>query len=232
MRVMTESEPARGVGSATSLASQTRPTAWWRHERVLEVVTAVLLGTVAVVTAWSGYQATRWSGEQSARYAEASALRVQAAEDVTVIRELRLYDLIMVNAWLEANARGDVELADMYERRFRPQFAEPFHAWLALDPFHDPAAPPGPLFMPGYAQSLGSQADVLEAEAERAFAAGRAANEHGDAYVLATVAFATVLFLTAIAERFVWPTIRAIVLSTAIVLLLFGVYQLAALPIT
>src|SRR4030095_7637039 len=114
-----------GVGSATSLASQTRPTAWWRHERVLEVVTAVLLGTVAVVTAWSGDQSPRWSGEQSARYAEASALRVQAAEDVTVIRELRLYDLIMVNAWLEANARGDVELADMYERRFRPQFAEP-----------------------------------------------------------------------------------------------------------
>ncbi len=208
-----------------------RPT-WWRNERVLEVVAAVLLGVVAVATAWSGYEATRWSGEQSAQYATASALRVQAAEDLTVTRELRLYDLIMVNSWLDAHSRGDAELADLYERRFRPEFGDVFRAWLALEPFNSSDAPPGPLFMPAYAQSLGSQADILEADAARAFSDGQEANAHGDAYVLATVVFATVLFFTAIADRFVWPTIRATVLATAIVLLAVGVYQLAVLPIT
>ena len=43
--------------------------------RWFEVVTAIMLGVVAVATAWSGYQATRWDGEQSTRYAQASVLR-------------------------------------------------------------------------------------------------------------------------------------------------------------
>jgi hypothetical protein len=36
-----------------------------RTERWFEVVTAVMLGVIAVATAWSGYQSARWSGEQS-----------------------------------------------------------------------------------------------------------------------------------------------------------------------
>jgi hypothetical protein len=228
---LNEAEPADELGPPSASSGPGRLT-WWRRERVLEVVAAVLLGVVAVATAWSGYEATRWSGEQSAQYATASALRVQAAEDLTVTRELRLYDLIMVNSWLDARSRGDAELADLYERRFRPEFSATFRAWLALDPFNRSDAPPGPLFMPGYAQSLGSRANALEADAARAFSDGQDANEHGDAYVLATVLFATVLFFTAMADRFIWPTIRAIVLATAIVVLVVGVYQLAVLPIT
>ena len=228
---LNETEPAAELQPPPGATQHGRP-AWWRRERVLEVVAAVLLGLVAVATAWSGYQATRWSGVQSAQYARASALRVQAAEDLTVTRELRLYDLVMVNSWLDAHSRGDVALAELYERRFRPEFAATFRAWMALDPFNNSDAPPGPLFMPGYTQSLGSRADVLEADAARAFSAGQDANDHGDAYVLATVVFAMVLFFTAMADRFVWPTIRAIVLSTAIVLLVVGVHQLALLPIT
>ena len=52
------------------------------------------------------------------------------------------------------------------------------------------------------------QVDGLEADAARAFSAGQDANEHGDAYVLATVVLAMVLFSSAMADRFVWPTIR------------------------
>ncbi len=40
--------------------------------RWFEAFTAIMLGMVAVATAWSGYQATRWAGEQSTLYAQAT----------------------------------------------------------------------------------------------------------------------------------------------------------------
>ena len=43
-------------------------------DRWFQIVTAIMLGVVALATAWSGYQATRWAGEQSTLYAQASAL--------------------------------------------------------------------------------------------------------------------------------------------------------------
>ena len=44
-------------------------------ERWLEVVSAIMLGAVAVATAWSGYQGARWGGVQTIKYSEATAKR-------------------------------------------------------------------------------------------------------------------------------------------------------------
>jgi hypothetical protein len=202
-----------------------------RIERWFEVVTAVMLGVVAVATAWSGYQAARWSGEQAAHYAEASAMRVEATRDSTRGGQLRLYDLNMVNAWMAAYVEGEVELAAIFERRFRPEFQPVFRAWLALDPFENAAAPPGPLFMQQYEATLGDRSVQFEAEAASTFNRGQEDNQVSDGYVLNTVFLASVLFLTAIADRFRWNPVRAVVLALALGLLLYGLYQLASAPI-
>jgi hypothetical protein len=49
--------------------------------------------------------------------------------------------------------------------------------------------------------------------------------------VLNAVFLAVVLFLTAIAERFTWNTVRAMVLALALGMLLFGIYHLLTYPI-
>jgi hypothetical protein len=190
-----------------------------------------MLGVVTVATAWSGYQAARWSGEQAAHYVQAGALRVEATRDATRSGQMRLYDLILVNNWLAAHGQGNDELAAVFERRFRPEFAPVFQAWLALDPLHNPSAPPGPLFMPQYEAILADRSSALEAEAARTFDQGQNDNEVSDAYVLDTVFLASVLFLTAIADRFRWNAVRAIVLGLALALLLYGLYHLAVYPI-
>src|SRR6266581_5387368 len=202
-----------------------------RTERWFEVVTAIMLGVVAVATAWSGYQATRWAGEQSTKYAQASALRVESTRDSTLAGQYRLYDVILVNNWLNAYTQGNTKLANIYEKRFRPEFRPVFEAWLALDPFNNPNAPPGPLFMPQYKLSLEEQANQLDAEAAKTFKEGQAANQQSDDYVLNTVFLATVLFLTAIAQRFEWNTVRAMILALALGMLLFGLYHLFTYPI-
>jgi hypothetical protein len=113
----------------------------------------------------------------------------------------------------------------------RPEFLPVFDAWLALDPLNNPDAPPGPLFMPQYPSSLPGEADQLDAQADQLFSNGQAAAEQSAAHVLNTVFLATVLFLTAIAERFEWHPLRAAILGVAMVMLLFALHHLATYPI-
>ncbi len=201
-------------------------------DRWFEVITALMLGVVAVATAWSGYQATRWSGQQSTNYTKAGALRVESTRDSTLAGQYMLYDVNLFNEWLNAYSHGETSLANVYQKRFRPEFRPAFDAWLATNPFNNPNAPPGPLFMPQYKLSLQEKANQLETQAAKTFEEGQADNQQSDDYVLNTVFLATVLFLTAIAERFDWNWVRGIILVFALGMLLFGIYHLVTYPIT
>lgn len=200
-------------------------------ERWLEVITAVMLGIVALATAWSGYQAARWGGEQASLYVEASGLRVESVRDSTLAGQTRLYDITLFNEWLNAYSHGDTHLARIYENRFRPEFLPAFDAWLVTNPFQNPGTPPGPTFMPQYQLSQATQADELETVAARDFDQGEADRQRSDGYVLITVFFAVVLFLTAIADRFDWLEVRAAILIIAAGMLLFGLYHLVVYPV-
>jgi len=220
-----QSTPASNKEQKQPLTSQERTDRWF------QIITAILLGVVAVATAWSGYQATRWAGEQSTLYAKASALRVESTSASTLAGQYKLFDSIIVNNWLNAYTQGNTKLAKIFQRRFRPELQVAFAAWMATDPFTNPNAPPGPLFMPQYKVSQDELANRLDAQAAATFDKGQAAKEQGDAYVLNTVFLATILFLTAIAENFTWNWIRAVILAIALVMLLFGIYHLIIYPI-
>ena len=203
-----------------------------RLDHWLEAITAIMLGVVAVATAWSGYQSTRWSGVQAALYAEAGGLRVESTRASTQADNDRLYDVNLFDSWLTAYSEGNTVLANIFKKRFRQEFLPAYYAWLATDPFHNPNAPQGPLFMPQYQLSQAARADQLEAAANRLFNQGQDANQHSDDYVLNTVFLAMVLFLTAISERFRWQAVRVGVLVLAAAMLVFGLRNLLVYPIT
>ncbi len=100
-----ESTQASAEQHKPPLSRQQRTECWF------EVVTAPMPGMVAVATAWSGYQAARWGGVQSTEYAQASALRVASTRDSTLAGQLRLYDLVLVNSWMNAYTQGNTKLA-------------------------------------------------------------------------------------------------------------------------
>ena len=226
-----EDVPTQEPTTVSSREQKQPLTSQERTDRWFQVVTAIMLGVVALATAWSGYQATRWAGEQSTLYAEASTLRVESTRASTLAGQYKLYDSISVNNWLNAYTEGNTKLAKIFERRFRPELQVAFAAWLATNPFTNPNAPPGPLFMPQYKVSQDTLANQLDVQASNTFAKGQAAKEQGDAYVLNTVFLATVLFLTAITENFKWNWIRGMILGIALVMLLFGIYHLIIYPI-
>jgi hypothetical protein len=85
--------------------------------------------------------------------------------------------------------------------------------------------------MTEFVQASAQEGDRHEAAAADLVAAGEAANEISDHYVLYTVVFATVLFLAAIADRFKWRAARIAVLTMGGALLVFGVVGLVQLPL-
>jgi hypothetical protein len=202
-----------------------------RIERWFEVASGIVLAVVAVATAWSGYQAARWDGVQAERYSQASAKRVESTRASILAGQHSLFDLNLFNQWLNAHASEQIQLAEVYERRFRPEFRPAFEAWLATDPFNSPGAPPGPLYMPQYVVSEGKEAEMLAAEAERLFAEGEDANQVSDKYVLNGVFLATCLFFVAIGERFEWVPMRVAILVMATGMLIYGLYHIALYPI-
>jgi hypothetical protein len=121
-----------------------------RRDRWISVVEAVLLSLVAVLAAYSGFAAAKWGTESSVSLARASALRTKASRADLEALTIRTLDSVSFDAWFTAFTAGNVKGEDIAQRRLRPGYRAAFDAWLATDPAHNPAAPPGPSYMPQY----------------------------------------------------------------------------------
>jgi len=207
-----------------------RPSTGRGREHAWELAATVLLAVATLGIAYSGYQAARWTGVQSERYAQSNAARSTANRVATAAGQDRLQDLLNFNRWLEVSTQGDPTLANLYVRRFRPEFVPAFTAWLAQNPLQNPHAVPSPLDMPQYRPAGFTRANQLAHQADQDYAAGRNATSDTDAYVLTTVFFAAVLFFAGISLRFTWDAMRVAVLVLGTLFLGYGLARIATLP--
>ena len=194
-----------------------------RRIEAIEILEAILLAIVAIATALSGYQAALWDGESAKEYATSSRLRTEANGTQLTANQTLIYNAGNFTAWLQAYDGGDKSLQKLLERRFTPEYKKAFDAWVALDPFNDPSAPPGPRYMPEYEDPVADKAVELNKEASHAFDLGVENRATGEHYVRITVILAAVLFLIAIGQRF---KIRGVRYSVNIVAGIFLVYAL------
>jgi hypothetical protein len=201
-----------------------------RRDRVVSILEAVVLAVVAVLAAWSGYSAAKWSTESRLSLARASTDRTEASRANLEAMETRNFDDSTFNTWFIAFAAENETDMEIAERRFRPEFAVAFEAWLATDPATNPDAPPGPTYMPEYEQPEVEQAKELDAQAEEAFNEGEEQGSTADDYVRTTVYLATVLFLVGISGHFRVRAARYALVAVACVMLLAAVAQLIVLP--
>jgi hypothetical protein len=199
------------------------------HEWI-EILEAIVLAAVAVLTAWSGYQAAKWDARSAAAYAMASQTTTQAQEQQTLAGQDHLYDIIALNTWITATRGGDKAFAALIERRFRPEYEVAFQAWIKTDPLNNPNAPLGPAFMPEYKSAKLEKSKALNEESSRQFQDGVNSRETGDRYVRITVLLATVLLLTALAQRFKIHAARVGLLAVASVMLVRAVYLILSFP--
>jgi len=200
-----------------------------RHEWAA-IAEAVVLAVVAIATAWSGYQAAKWDALSAKQYALNDTMLVLSQEKATLAGQEHLYDATTFNGWMFAMNTKSQALMDFYRRRFRPEYREAFEQWIKLDPLHNPDAPPGPYYMPGFKDTTATEAARLTKEAKDYFNQAVESREIGDRYVKVTVLLATVLLLTALSQRFRLLGPRVVVITVAMVLLLIGTGLLAQLP--
>ncbi len=196
----------------------------------LEILEAVVLAAVAVLTAWSGYQAARWDAKSAAGYAQAAETNTLAQEQQTLAGQEHQYDITTFDSWIEAKLRGEHWLAELFERRFRPEFAVAFAAWMKTDPLNNLKAPPGPSHMPEYKSARLERSRELSKQAAGYFRDGVETRETGDKYIRITVVLATVLLLTALSQRFKVRGPRVGILCVACVMLAFALYWIAIFP--
>jgi len=207
---------------------QGAPQSRW-HE-ALEVVEAIVLALVAICTAWSGYQAAKWDGMQDELYEQSTRLRVQAQGLAARGGQEQLYDASTVVEWIKAEAAGNRKLAELFERRFRPEAKVAFEAWTKTDPLNNPNAPQGPLMMPEYHNANLEASAKRTDEATELFERGTAARATSDKYVRVTVVLATVLLLVAISQRFKSRMVRTGLAVVAFALLCVPLVRLVILP--
>jgi hypothetical protein len=199
-------------------------------EEIIEILEAIVLATVAIATAYSGYQASLWDGRQGELYAEASRLNTSGAVLTIRAGQEQLYDTVTFNSWLNCKSRGEEKLAQFIERRFRAEYRVVFNEWMKLDPINNAAAPPSPAMMSIYKNANGDRSAALTRQASEVFETGTRARETGDRYVRVTVFLATVLLLTAISQRFRIKSIRTGLVIFSFAFVIAGLWSLLKLP--
>jgi hypothetical protein len=172
----------------------------------------------------------KWSTESSLSLATASADRARASQaSLDALNSLN-FDLTTFNDWFTAYVAGNKTAMAIAERRFSPNFHAAFEAWLATKPETNPAAPPGPIYMPEYHQPAKALAAALNAQASVDYSAGQKAGGTSDDYVRTTVFLATVLFLAGIGSHFGDRGIRYGLAGVASAMLIFAIVLLATAP--
>ena len=166
-----------------------------------ELIAVVLLSVTAIVTAWTGFQASKWSGAMSISFSQASAARIEAARfDADANRRIAV-QVQLFTQWAQAYRGDDPQLARFLAQRFPEPLATAFPAWIETRPLRDSAAPASPFEMDEYDVPEVGQAEAADARADSKFAAALRDNQRGDNYTALTIAFATVLFFTALSGR-------------------------------
>jgi hypothetical protein len=211
--------------------SRPQPSSNPPSDRWLELAAAILLALATVATAWAAYQSRQWTGEQSQGYSHATADRIAVNRTAAVANRQVQVDVATFIQWVDANARGEDELAEFYRHRFREEFKPAFNAWMATKPLTNPAAPPTPFEMPQYQLKANADADRLELRAAGESEKAKDANERADNYLLAVVLFASALFFAGISTRMHTTVTRVGLLALGWLVFLGTVVWLVTLPI-
>ncbi len=200
------------------------------RSRRITIVEAILLATVALLAAWSGFAAAKWSTESRLELSQSTKHRTLSSQAELRAMEATNFDASTFNAWFTAWVAGDQKAQDLAARRFTDEFKVAFDAWLATDPANNPSAPKGPTYMPEYVQPDEEVAAEETRLADEAYEHGAKSGETADDYVRITVLLASVLFLVGISGHFRIHSARVGLITVSVLILVYAGYLLIVAP--
>ena len=202
-----------------------------RAHKAVTIGSTVLMGLIAIATAWSGFQATKWGGEMSNSYAAANVARSNSVLYSLTANQENLLDIQLFIEWLNALAGNQTQLSNFYLNRMRLEARPAMEAWLKADPINNPDAPSSPFVMPEYVLQNREKAIAFEEKAVSLSEHALQANQTGDNYIMTTVILASGLFFSGVATRLGWRTLELVVLGIAVAAFGYGIYQIIIYPV-
>ena len=144
------------------------------HDRIVTIIEAALLATVALLAAWSGFAAAKWSTESRLQIAEASASRTEANRAFDEAAENKELDNLAFNAWF-APAMLAERAGDGDRRSVASVPSSTSRSTRGSRPTRSttPTLPPGPTSMPEYEQPELAEAAELDQQRRGARRGGR-----------------------------------------------------------
>lgn len=185
-----------------------------------QLIAALILGAAAILTAFSAYNAALLDGNALQGYTQSTRTLSDANAFYAQGNQTSAIDQAVFVEYATAQQGGNAELAEYLTTLMRPELVEAVEWWEATDeavtPFDELEGNP-------YTLSDIEEALALEETASTQFDEGSEADEKGDKFELASVAFALTLFFAGVATLFARRAITTALLVGGGLTLLSGV---------
>jgi len=199
-------------------------------DKKTEIIGAVLLSIVIISTAWCAYQSTLWSGIMTFTLGEVNANTQKYVMSTIQQSQYSTVDAITFIEYVKALNNNDEKLAQFFFERFREDFKPAVEAWLKTNPLENPDAPPTPFLMPEYKKTFSEDAEKFATQSAMKLEEATQANKNSDNYILLTVIYASVLFLSGVLSKFSGFKVRTSLLTVGMIIYVIATVGLFSLP--
>jgi hypothetical protein len=196
----------------------------------IEPVVAILMSLTTVCTTWSSYQSAAWTRRSNSLMNQANALERQAALLEVEGSQALVIQSSMFMQMMAAKHAGNEKLMDFYVQRLAPDVKQAYVAWMAQNPFDNPAAAPHPFVPELYKMRGAAEAATNRSKAVECVLQARKAGTISGQFLANTVLFAAVLFFTAMVSKFEQKRVRLATLIFAVMLFVMGLARTLVLP--
>jgi hypothetical protein len=200
-----------------------------RIDRLVDIISVLLLSITAVLSAICIYQSARWSGDSTRLYNRASAYRISAGIATAESNEFHLIDIGLFLRYIEAVHGGDKSAADFLFDHFRPEARPAIVAWLKSDPMHNKHAAKTPFLMPEYRLASDQAVKSYEARSAASFRDAVEANRQSESFLRLTIILSTAAFLGGMSTKFRFP-FHLIVVTIGTIAVIYGIARMLSLP--
>ena len=191
-----------------------------RAEDRNQLIAALILGAAAILTAFSAYNAALLDGEALQGYTESTRSLNDANAFYSQGNQTSASDQAIFVEYATAQQTGNDGLAEYLTTLMRPEMLAAVEWWEATD---EAVTPFDELEDNPYTVEDFEAAQDLEQTASQQFDDGAAADEKGDKFELAAVAFALTLFFGSVATLFARRAVTLALLAGGGITLLAGV---------
>jgi hypothetical protein len=199
--------------------------------RLIEVITVVLLALATFGAAWSAYQVTRWNSEEAQAARQATDLRIDATRQFGLATQKVAYDASVIAQYAQAYAEGNQNLLNFIRTNLvRPDFAPVLNQW--EQQLQSGGSVNANLFQnQSYLQQQFAASNDDDAKAAAATARSEDAGVNGDSYTLNTLLMAAALFIAGVTTSFKTNMVRIVLLGVAALTLSYAAARLLTLPV-